>query len=198
MSRIILLNKPYDVLCQFSASDCAEKTLAHFIETKGVYPAGRLDKDSEGLVVLTDDGQLQHMIAHPKYKLHKTYYVQVEGEMTETAMTQLGTGIVLKDGKTKPAKVARIDTPNVWDRNPPIRQRENIPTSWVSITLKEGKNRQVRRMTAAVGYPTLRLIRISVGDWKLDQLLPGQSRELSVHLPETRPRKKAHNRSQRS
>jgi len=177
MSRILLLNKPYDVLCQFTDAE-GRATLAGFVEEKGLYPAGRLDRDSEGLVLLTDDGTLQHCIAHPRHKMEKTYWVQVEGEVQEPALEALRRGVELKDGLTLPAQVTRIDEPALWPRDPPVRYRATIPTSWLSLTISEGRNRQVRRMTAAVGLPTLRLIRCAIGPWRLDGLIPGQWREL--------------------
>lgn len=170
---IILFNKPYNVLCQFTDKS-GRKTLADFVKVKNVYPAGRLDYDSEGLVILTDDGILQNKISDPNYKLPKSYWVQVEGEISNDAIAKLRNGIKLKDGMTKPAKVRIINEPEIWVRNPPIRERKNIPTSWIEIVITEGKNRQVRRMTAAVGFPTLRLIRFSIGDWKINNLLPGE------------------------
>jgi len=179
MSRILILNKPYDVLCQFTDSE-GRATLANFITEKGFYPAGRLDRDSEGLVLLTDDGKLQHCIAHPRHKMEKTYWVQVEGEVDETALEALRRGIVLKDGPTRPARVECIDEPAIWPRTPPIRYRAQIPTSWLALTISEGRNRQVRRMTAAVGFPTLRLIRCAIGPWPLDGMLPGEWRELPI------------------
>jgi len=177
MSRILLLNKPFDVLCQFTDSE-GRSTLAEFVQEKGFYPAGRLDRDSEGLVLLTNDGQLQHCIAHPRHKMKKTYSVQVEGEIDETALDALRQGIELKDGPTRPAQAERIEEPTVWPRNPPIRYRAQIPTSWLSLTISEGRNRQVRRMTAAVGFPTLRLIRCAIGPWRLEELAPGAYREI--------------------
>ncbi|MDQ7005082.1 MAG: rRNA large subunit pseudouridine synthase E [Ghiorsea sp.] len=167
-------NKPFNVLCQFSPQE-GKQTLADFIRIKDVYAAGRLDKDSEGLLLLTDDGKLQHRIAHPKHKLEKTYWVQVDGEMTDEAIKQLKRGVMLKDGQTKPAQVQRMDEPqHLWARHPPVRFRANIPTSWIELRIKEGKNRQVRRMTAAVGFPTLRLIRYAIGDVNLDGLEVGE------------------------
>jgi len=170
---LLLLNKPFQVLCQFSASD-NRQTLADFVDIKAVYPAGRLDRDSEGLLLLTDDGALQHRISHPRHKLHKTYWAQVEGEPTPAALTCLQKGIRLKDGKTAPAKARIIPEPPIWPRNPPIRQRANIPTTWIELSICEGRNRQVRRMTAAIGHPTLRLIRSQIGPWSLGDLPPGQ------------------------
>ncbi len=176
-TTVVLFNKPFNTLCQFTGEQ-HDSTLADYINVKGVYPAGRLDKDSEGLLLLTDNGKLQHRISHPAHKLAKTYWAQVEGEITTQAVTQLTRGVTLKDGLTKPAKAKIIDIAStdfqLWDRNPPVRFRKDIPTSWIELTIKEGKNRQVRRMTAAVGYPTLRLIRVSIGKWVLDKLQPGE------------------------
>ncbi|WP_288992750.1 pseudouridine synthase, partial [uncultured Marinobacter sp.] len=148
-----------------------------------VYPAGRLDYDSEGLLLLTDNGQLQHRIASPRLKMPKTYWVQVEGEISEAALKKLREGVELKDGKTRPAEVTTMAPPEIWPRNPPVRHRASIPTSWIRIIITEGKNRQVRRMTAAVGFPTLRLIRYGIGDWTLDGLAPGEYRTTTVHAP---------------
>ncbi len=173
MKKIILFNKPFNVLCQFTDKE-GRKTLSDFIPVKNIYPAGRLDFDSEGLVILTDDGILQNTISDPKHKLIKTYWVQVEGIPEETLLKKLSKGILLKDGLTKPAEVKLIEEPKVWNRVPTIRQRKNIPTSWIELKISEGKNRQVRRMTAAVGHPTLRLIRISIGVWTLDGINPGE------------------------
>lgn len=180
MSRLILFNKPYGVICQFSPEG-NHPTLKDYIALPGVYPAGRLDTDSEGLLILTDDGGLQHRISHPRHKLDKTYWVQVEGIPTEDALQQLRSGIDLGDFITQPAKVAAIDEPaRLRPRNPPVRFRQNIPTSWLELIIREGKNRQVRRMTAKVGFPTLRLIRARIGDWTLTDLAPGQWREVPV------------------
>ncbi len=184
MPTILLLNKPFNTLSQFRDEE-GRKTLADYIPTKRYpkyYPAGRLDYDSEGLIVLTNHGPLQHRISHPKAKLAKTYWVQVEGEPTSDDLSKLSKGVVLKDGRTLPAKVKHIEKPQVWERTPPIRTRKSIPTTWLEIQIKEGKNRQVRRMTAAVGFPTLRLIRYAIGSWNVDSLAPGEFKEVSVHL----------------
>ncbi len=174
MGRIILFNKPYDCLSQFTDEGTKRTTLADFIDVKGVYAAGRLDRDSEGLMVLTDDGKLQARIAHPKHKLPKTYLAQVEGVPDAAALNALQTGVTLKDGRTLPAKATLTEAPDwLWPRTPPVRFRKTVPDSWLKLTISEGKNRQVRRMTAAVGHPTLRLIRISIGDWHLGALSPG-------------------------
>jgi 23S rRNA pseudouridine2457 synthase len=173
MSRILLFNKPYGVICQFSR-DGLHPTLADYIAVPDFYPAGRLDTDSEGLLLLTDDGVLQHRITDPKHKQPKTYWVQVEGVPGTDALENLRRGVQLKDGLTLPAEASLIAEPeNLWTRIPPVRARKAIPTSWLEITIREGKNRQVRRMTAAVGYPTLRLIRCNIGAWSLSDLLPG-------------------------
>jgi 23S rRNA pseudouridine2457 synthase len=182
MARLLLFNKPFGVLSQFTdrGSPTTRATLSDFITAKGVYPAGRLDRDSEGLLLLTDDGRLQARIADPRFKLPKTYLVQVEGEPQEEALAQLRQGVRLKDGMTLPAEAEHIDAPDLWPRDPPIRVRQSIPDSWLKITLREGRNRQVRRMTAAVGLPTLRLVRWSIGDWALAGIAPGQFTELAA------------------
>jgi len=182
-STVVLFNKPFNTLCQFTA-ESGDSTLADYIDIKNVYPAGRLDKDSEGLLLLTDDGKLQHHISHPTHKLAKTYWVQVEGMIDKEAIMNLSKGINLKDGRTKTAQAKQLDMDkidfNLWDRNPPVRFRKNIPTSWLELKIKEGKNRQVRRMTAAVGFPTLRLIRVAIGQWQLGNLQPGEYRQLKI------------------
>lgn len=179
MATLVLFNKPFGVLSQFT-SDKGFATLAQFIATPAVYAAGRLDKDSEGLLVLTDDGVLQNKIASPKHKLNKTYWVQVEGEPSQEALTSLRAGVALKDGMTRPARAKQIEEPEIWPRTPPIRERKSIPTSWLELTISEGRNRQVRRMTAAVGLPTLRLIRYSVGPWTIDGIDSGNYVEATI------------------
>jgi 23S rRNA pseudouridine2457 synthase len=174
MSRILLFNKPYGVICQFGR-DGMHPTLEDYIALPDFYPAGRLDTDSEGLLLLTDDGKLQHRITDPKHKLPKTYWVQVEGVPDEAALQRLRNGVKLNDFTTQPADVRLMDEPaDLWQRDPPVRFRKNIPTSWLALAIREGKNRQVRRMTAAVGFPTLRLIRYAIGDWTLDGIAPGK------------------------
>jgi len=177
MSQIILFNKPCGVLCQFSG-DGSRPTLADFIDQPGFYPAGRLDRDTEGLLLLTNDGRLQQRIADPRFGKSKVYLAQVEGEIDAPALARLREGVQLKDGNTRPADAKAIASPQLWTRDPPIRYRQQIPTSWLQLSIREGKNRQVRRMTAAVGFPTLRLVRVSVDRWQLDELQPGQWRLL--------------------
>ncbi len=173
MGRILLFNKPFGVISQFSR-DGMHPTLADYIPLPGFYPAGRLDTDSEGLLLLTDDGKIQHRITDPKHKLPKTYWVQVEGLATEEALEKLRSGVSLSDFTTLPAEAALIEEPkDLWPRDPPVRFRKHIPTCWMELTIREGKNRQVRRMTAAVGFPTLRLIRCRIGEWSLDDISPG-------------------------
>ncbi|WP_439141262.1 pseudouridine synthase [Planktotalea sp.] len=181
MSRVILLNKPFGVLSQFTdkgLEGSKRPTLSAFVDVPNVYPAGRLDRDSEGLLVLTDDGKLQAQIADPKFKKPKTYLVMIERIPDEAALQALRDGVTLKDGKTRPAAVERIDPPELWERDPPVRYRKSVPDCWIKLTISEGRNRQVRRMTAAVGHPTLRLVRWSVGDWTLDGIASGTWREV--------------------
>lgn len=179
--RLLLLNKPFDVLTQFADAD-GRATLKDYVGVPGVYPAGRLDRDSEGLLLLTNDGRLQARIADPKHKLAKTYWVQVEGEAGEEQLARLRAGVELNDGPTLPAEARRIDTPALWERDPPVRFRKSVPTCWLELTIREGRNRQVRRMTAAVGLPTLRLVRVRIGPWSLDGLAPGEWREVPARL----------------
>jgi 23S rRNA pseudouridine2457 synthase len=187
MPRLILFNKPFGVLSQFTdkgSGASPRATLSDFITEKGVYPAGRLDRDSEGLLLLTDDGKLQGQISHPRHKLPKTYLAQVEGRPDATALEALRAGLRLKDGLTRPARARRVPEPAwLWPRTPPIRVRAAIPDSWIELTITEGRNRQVRRMTAAVGHPTLRLIRLRIGDWHLGTLAPGALRAITVRHP---------------
>jgi 23S rRNA pseudouridine2457 synthase len=191
LSRLILFNKPYGVLTQFTDAD-GRSTLADYLPIPKVYAAGRLDADSEGLVVLTGDGALQARIADPRHKLAKRYLAQVEGIPSDSALQQLAAGVDLGDFRTRPCQIRRIPEPqDIWERKPPIRYRAAIPDSWLELVLREGKNRQVRRMTARVGFPTLRLIRWAVGDWTLAGLAPGQWRELEIHgRPDAKPRVK--------
>jgi len=179
-TKVLLFNKPYMVLCQFTDTE-DRATLADYITIKELYAAGRLDRDSEGLLLLTNNGMLQHRLSHPDFKLAKTYLVQIEGEISNKALSQLGEGVKLKDGKTAPAEVERVEPPTwLWERDPPIRDRKNIPTCWIQLKLTEGRNRQVRRMTAAVGYPTLRLIRTKIGRHSVEALAPGESAEANA------------------
>ncbi|HQR32713.1 MAG TPA: pseudouridine synthase [Blastocatellia bacterium] len=182
MDRLILFNKPYHVMCQFTGEE-SRPTLADYIPVPGVYPAGRLDFDSEGLLLLTNAGWLQHRIADPKHKFPKTYLVQVERVPSEQTLKQLAEGVTLNDGVTRPAEVEMVGEPNLWVRVPPIRVRKTVPTAWLRLTITEGRNRQVRRMTAAVGHPTLRLIRERIGDWELGELQPGEYLEVKCPLP---------------
>jgi 23S rRNA pseudouridine2457 synthase len=191
MTRIFLFNKPYGVLTQFTDAD-GRPVLADYIDIPGIYPAGRLDKDSEGLLLLTDDGKLQQRISDPRFKLPKTYWAQVEGVPDEQALATLRKGVSLKDGMTGPAEALLLSSEpdQLWPRDPPIRYRASIPDSWIELTIREGRNRQVRRMTAAVGYPTLRLVRCAIGPWALNGLQPGDLRE----LPEQEVRQVIHHR----
>jgi len=183
VSRLLLLNKPFDVLTQFSPDSEGRATLKDFVDVPGVYPAGRLDRDSEGLLLLTNDGALQARIADPRHKLAKTYWVQVEGTPTEEQLRQLRNGVQLKDGPTLPAQAqCMAQPPALWERDPPVRFRQSIPTTWLELVIREGRNRQVRRMTAAVGLPTLRLVRVRIGPWSLEGLAPGAWREVPPTL----------------
>jgi len=188
MARLILLNKPFGVLTQFRAAK-GEPTLADFIPLAGFYPAGRLDKDSEGLLLLTDDGALQHRISHPRHNLWKTYWVQVEGVPDPAALGALRSGVRLNDGLTRPARAKILAEPRLWPRSPPVRYRAKIPTSWIEIQIREGRNRQIRRMTAAVGLPTLRLVRVAIGRWRVDGLEPGDWQILEASVPHDQRRR---------
>lgn len=184
MARLIALNKPFDVLSQFTdkgLDGTKRATLSDFVNVPAVYPAGRLDRDSEGLLLLTDDGQLQAKISNPKNKMAKTYLAQVEGEISDEAIDHLRRGVELKDGMTRPAKARRIAEPSkLWDRTPPVRYRKSVPDSWLELTISEGRNRQVRRMTAHVGFPTLRLIRVAIGPWTIGGLKNGEWRDEDI------------------
>jgi 23S rRNA pseudouridine2457 synthase len=196
MARLILFNKPFNVLSQFT-DEQGRATLADYLSAPGCRVAGRLDFDSEGLLLLTDNGHLQQLIANPDHKQWKTYLAQVEGVVDDDATAQLESGVELKDGPTLPARAQRVSTPHLWDRNPPVRARKTVPDSWLELSIREGRNRQVRRMTAAVGLPTLRLVRIAIGEWSLEDLQPGQYRELNVHMP-SRPAVRKSKKSPRS
>lgn len=184
MATLVLFNKPFGVLSQFTDGD-NRPTLAQYIKLPNVYPAGRLDHDSEGLLLLTDDGDLQHHISHPTHKQPKTYWVQVEGAPNSYALTKLRQGVELNDGMTQPAEVRLIPTPKLWERVPPIRERTNIPTQWLELVITEGRNRQVRRMTAAVGHPTLRLVRVKIGNWTLEGIAQGKYKTETVQPPKS-------------
>ena len=177
--RLFLVNKPYGVLTQFTDQEGRE-TLKDIIDIPGIYPAGRLDRDSEGLLLLTNNGRLQNLISSPQHKMPKTYWVQIEGIPEDSALEQLRNGVTLNDGPTLPAKVEIIPEPAVWPRNPPIRERKSVPDCWLQLTIKEGRNRQVRRMTAAIGHPTLRLIRSRIGDWDISGMSSGDWKEVNV------------------
>lgn len=184
MSRLILLNKPYGVMCSFTDPG-GRRSLADLVPIPHVYPAGRLDFDSEGLVLLTDAGWLQARISDPQHRLAKVYWIQVEGAVEAPALERLRAGVELKDGRTRPAQASVLAAPDLWPRDPPIRFRRAIPTTWLSLTLREGRKRQVRRMTAAVGHPTLRLVRVAIGEWELGGLAPGEWREVPAPPPPT-------------
>jgi 23S rRNA pseudouridine2457 synthase len=183
MTKLYLFNKPFGVLSQFRDDGSGRPTLANYIPTPDIYPAGRLDQDSEGLLLLTGNGKLQHWISHPNHKQPKTYWAQVEGLPSNQAIHQLQKGVELNDGPTKPATASIIEEPTLWDRDPPIRYRANIPTTWIELTIIEGRNRQVRRMTAAVGHPTLRLVRASIGDWNIMDMKLGEVKAIDIELP---------------
>lgn len=189
MAELILLNKPYRVLSQFTDPE-GRATLATYVHRPGFYPAGRLDFDSEGLVVLCADGALQQRISNPRQKLWKRYWLQLDGQITDEAISMLCHGVTLKDGPTRPARVERLAPPEVWKRTPPVAAHRDAGSSWIEIAICEGRNRQLRRMAAAVGFPVLRLIRIAVGDWTLDSLAPGESRTLTVHFPRSSARQR--------
>ncbi|MEO1139236.1 MAG: pseudouridine synthase [Pseudomonadota bacterium] len=189
MTRILLFNKPFGVLSQFTdkgTEGSPRPTLSSFIDVPGVYPAGRLDRDSEGLLILTDNGKVQARISSPKFKTQKTYLVQVEGVPDDGALDALRRGVDLKDGPTRPAQVRQIEPPALWKRDPPVRFRKSVPDCWLEITISEGRNRQVRRMTAHIGHPTLRLVRWRIGDWDLDGIAPGEWREVKPTRPQAR------------
>lgn len=189
MARLILFNKPYGVLSQFTDAN-GRATLADYIDLPGVYPAGRLDRDSEGLLLLTDDGALAHRLTEPRKRTWKTYWAQVEGDPDDQDLQPLRDGLVLKDGPTRPARARLADEPAIWPRDPPVRYRASIPTRWIELHIHEGRNRQVRRMTAAIGFPTLRLVRWCIGDWSIKGIAPGEWVERAVDAPVTRSRPK--------
>jgi len=183
MANLLIFNKPFQVLSQFTDKQ-GRMTLADFITVPEVFPAGRLDYDSEGLLLLTDDGRLQHKISHPDKKMKKRYWAQVEGQIQDADLEPVRSGIELNDGPCMPCPARIIDPPEIWERHPPIRDRQSIPTSWIELTLQEGRNRQVRRMTAAIGFPTLRLIRASIGDWSIENIKPGEFIQQTIHMPQ--------------
>lgn len=187
-ARVLLFNKPYGVLSQFTDRE-GRPTLAAYVHAPGVVPAGRLDYDSEGLLILTDDARLRERLTHPRHKLPKTYWVQVEGDPDDAALEPLRRGLTLRDGPTRPAPARLLPEPKLWPRDPPIRFRKSVPTAWLEIVLGEGRNRQVRRMTAAIGFPTLRLVRVAIGPWRIDGLAPGEWR---IEPAETPPGRRAH------
>jgi 23S rRNA pseudouridine2457 synthase len=193
MARLILFNKPFNVLSQFT-DDRGRATLADYLSAPDCRVAGRLDYDSEGLLLLTDNGHLQQQIANPENRKWKTYLAQVEGDLDDGALKQLAKGLTLKDGPTMPSRARRVPPPLLWERNPPVRARKTVPDSWLELSIREGRNRQVRRMTAAVGFPTLRLVRTTIGQWSLEDLRPGQYRELIVHVPTTSAKRAASRR----
>jgi 23S rRNA pseudouridine2457 synthase len=201
MSTLVIFNKPFQVLSQFSNMD-GKKSLKDFLGTEkaieNCYPAGRLDYDSEGLLLLTDNGQLQHRISHPSQKLEKTYLVQVEGLPKESDLSKIRSGISLKDGACKPAKIQVVATPKLWQREPPIRKRPNDVTTWLEISISEGRNRQVRRMTAAIGFPCLRLVRTKIGEWSIDDLSVGEFKIINIHLPARSKQKKQYSNTQKN
>tara|TARA_R110001599_G_scaffold353866_1_gene600922 strand:+ start:46300 stop:46896 length:597 start_codon:yes stop_codon:yes gene_type:complete len=190
MAGVILFNKPFQVLSQFT-DEQGRATLSDYLSAPGFRAAGRLDYDSEGLLLLTDDGALQQHIANPRHKRWKTYQVQIEGLITDEALARLRAGVEMKDGLSLPARAERISAPQLWPRSPPVRERKSVPDSWLQLSIREGRNRQVRRMTAAVGYPTLRLVRTRIGDWSLVGLKPGEHRQMDIHMPQSARKNRA-------